>query len=341
MEPRFSIIVPIYNVKSYLLECLESIRLQSVQDFEAILVDDVSTDGSREMAQEYVQAYPEKFRLIAHKVNTRQGGARNTGLDIARGQYVMFLDSDDYLTSNALEVIDQAIRQEDPDIVEFGHLWVDQDGRFLRKDKRAAQIATGDGKVKPMLLSTFGPCNKAYRNYLFADGKIRFPHKYYYEDYWTIPKLLLRAQKVVYLPDALYGYRQHPNSTMHDTNAEKNRDIMLGTDSLLEYFKENNIAPDRYMELEYIAVEHVLINATLRVNGIDRRSPLQKELKDFVENRFPDYRKNPYLPALPPRKRALLKRIEKEQFRLLYLQYHCRNRITDWVKRILGKLKGR
>ena len=340
VKVRFSIIVPVYNVKEYLPQCLDSLLAQTIQDFEVIVVDDVSTDGSKDVALSYAARYPDKIRVLLHSVNTRQGGARNTGIDAAHGQYLLFVDSDDYLMPNMLERMDQVFTSQHPDIIEFAHAWGDRKGRCLRKEHRKAQTVTHETEDRPLLLSTMGPCNKAYRAELFSNGNIRFPEKYYYEDYWMVPKILLQAKKVVYLDEALYCYRQHEGSTMHDTNVQKNRDIMLGTDELLRYFKECGASSDRLLELEYLAVEHVLINATLRVNRIDRNNPLQKELKLFICDRFPAWKENPYLSRLSKKKQMVLRLIERESYGMLYLRYHCRNRITGAVKQILNAASG-
>ena len=123
--PLFSIIIPVYNVESYLAQCLDSLLAQTLDDFEAIVVDDVSTDGSKALALSYAERFPGKFRVIAHEVNTRQGGARNTGIDAAKGQYILFLDSDDYLKPETLQTVADAMERENANIVEFCHDQVD------------------------------------------------------------------------------------------------------------------------------------------------------------------------------------------------------------------------
>ncbi len=339
VKVTFSVIVPVYNVKDYLPQCLDSLLAQTLQNFEVIVVDDVSTDDSKDIALSYAAQYPDKIRVLLHSVNTRQGGARNTGIDAARGQYLLFVDSDDYLMSNTLERMEQVFTSQAPDIIEFAHAWVDKKGQRLRTEHCKAQTVTHETEDRPLLLSTMGPCNKAYRAELFANGNIRFPEKYYYEDYWTVPKILLQAKKVVYLDEALYCYRQHGNSTMHDTNVQKNRDIMLGTDALLRYFAECRVSKVRLLELEYLAIEHVLINATLRINGIDRNSPLQREIKQYICEKFPTWKDNPYLSRLTGKKQMLLRLIDQENYGMLYLRYHGRNRITGSVKQILNTAK--
>ena len=179
---RFSIIIPVYNVKEYLAECLDSLLAQTFQNFEIIVVDDVSTDGSKDLALSYAARYPDKITVLEHTVNTRQGGARNTGIEAAVGEYLLFVDSDDYLVPNALEILSAAIQREKADIVEFCFTCVDEQGNYLRRSGFRDRIARL-GVHKPLLISAMGPWNKVYHASLFRDTEIRFPKKYYYEDY--------------------------------------------------------------------------------------------------------------------------------------------------------------
>ena len=340
-KPLFSIIVPVYNVERYLSQCLDSLLNQTYNDFEIIAVDDVSTDNSRDIVKEYARVYPQKIVFIEHKVNTRQGGARNTGIDAAVGRYIMFLDSDDYIQPQTLQVLADAMEREQADILEFCHDQVDEQGNFLRRDYWPQWLNTPCCYQKPLLVSKMGPCNKVYRRELFTDGLIRFPVGYFYEDYWTIPKLLMRAKKIVYLNDPLYCYRQHSASTTHVSHIERNRAVLPGTDNLLAFFQAEGLAENRMAELEYLAIEHVLVNATLRVNSIDKRSMLQKELKQYMEDHFPNWRNNPHLNLLPQKKRQLLQLIDQEKYSLLHLSWSVRNRITGKVKQLAKKIIGK
>ena len=266
-------------------------------------------------------------------MNKGLGGARNTGIEAATGEYLIFLDSDDYLRGDSLELINRRIEEENADIVEYCFLYVDELGRSLgRRSYSAADVPSP-------LTRTVAACNKAFRRALFA--KVRFPEKRYYEDYCTIPKLIATAKHVAALNEALYMYRQRTGSIIHDTNVEKNRDIMWATEALLTYFREQNMPEETMAGLEYLAIYHVMYHAVLRVNGIDRHNPLQNELVDYVCTNFPNHRENPYRSVLAPREKQILKLIEKKKWGALHMRYHVRNRITGKVKSFLQKLKGK
>lgn len=338
-QQLFSIIVPMYNVEKYICQCIESVLTQTYDGFELILVDDVSTDNTAKIAADYACRYPDKITFIQHSVNTRQGGARNSALEIIRGDYVMFLDSDDYLKPDTLKILLNILTKENADIVEFTMEWVSQNGAFLRKDSWPQLAFSDEGRQHPLLLSNVGPCNKVFKRSLFSSD-IRFPEKYYYEDYWTVPKLLLSANQVFYIDDGLYCYRQHSASTMHDRNIEKTNDILLGTDELLQYFRDKQFSSEKLKEFECMVIEAVLINSTLRINSIDPRCEMQTKLLQYMYDHFPDFERNPYISWLPAKKQGFLKLICKQQYKLLYLRYHCRNQITGIIKRLINTLIG-
>lgn len=339
LTPLFSIIIPVYNVKEYLAACLDSLTAQTLQDFEVIIVDDVSTDGSKDIALDYAKRYPDQFKVIAHQVNTRQGGARNTGIEVASGKYIMFIDSDDYIKPHTLQLLADTLDTQQAEIVEFCHEQVDEQNKLLRQDQWPSHLPAPCVYDKPMLVSGMGPCNKVYLATLFDDPQMRFPEHYYYEDFWLVPQLLMVANKVYYLADHLYCYRQRTGSTIHDTNAKKNKDIMICMDALLKYFHEKQFSQQVLLQLEYLAISQVLLHATLRVNSIDPNSPIQLELKQYVEKNFPNYRSNPYRNLLSKRYQRLLEYIEKGQYRRLHLQWHLRNRVTGTLKQFLRELK--
>lgn len=339
-KPFFSIIVPVYNVEKYLGACLDSFLSQTFTDFEVIVVDDVSTDGSRNIARTYQRQYPDKIQLIEHTVNTRQGGARNTGIAAATGDYLMFIDSDDYLKPDALEIYANTIARENADIVECCFSYVDEQGHYLRRSSFRDRIARL-GEHIPLLISEMGPCNKVYRAELFRDTGIRFPEKYYYEDYWTVPKVLMAAKRVVYIEDPVYCYLQRSTSTMHDTNIDRNNDIMLGTDSLLQFFSEGNFPEETKTQLESLAIEHVLFHGTLRVNTIDYTSSMQKKIREYMLSRFPDYKNNPYNCRFSSREKRILKLIGAGHSLAVNLLWYQRNRLSGAVKSLIFKLLGK
>ena len=328
-KKTFSIVVPVYNVEDYLAQCLDSLLAQTYLDFEVIVVDDASTDSSRSIVRAYAQR-GSHIRLVSHTVNKGLGGARNTGLEAATGEYLLFLDSDDYLHPETLEKLWNVIKKTGAQLVEYCFRLVDEDGKYLSR-------TFCQEESDPLLRYSVNACNKAFHRSLFASGEIRFPEKRYFEDYWTIPKLLLQIDNGAQLNEDLYFYRQRAGSIVHDTNAKKNTDILAGTDCLLEYVTRHGFGEDVRLQLEYLATVHVLYHATLRVNDIDWRSPLQKDLKAYMQSHFPNWKNNPYRDRITGRQRRILGLIEGEQYFLLYGMWHCRNRVSGFVRRMLPR----
>lgn len=335
-QVMFSMIVPVYNVQQYLAECLDSLLMQTYQNFEILIVDDQSTDSSLTIAREYANRYPNQIRLLEHPVNKGLGGARNTGIEAATGQYLLFVDSDDYLIPDALEKILAHICRENADVVEFCFQYVDEEGKYLLRKHCDPSVYTLDGEERSLLTRTVTACNKAVRRHVFVSHDIRFPEKRYYEDYWTIPKLWMAGCTVSSLDEALYCYRQRNGSIMHDTNVEKANDVLLGADGLLAFCRSSSFPESRWNELEYLILRN-LIAASVRINGIDPRTPMQKKIRDYWLTNFPNYARNPYLDLLDPLHKRLLRLIIQGKTLNLYITFHCRARIVRFIKRILKK----
>ena len=113
---RFSIIIPVYNVEKYIRKCMDTVMNQTFRDYEVIVVNDETPDNSMKIVQEYVDAFPGMIQVI-HQKNTRQGGARNNGVTKARGEYLLFVDSDDYVATTMLETVDARLKANPCDVL--------------------------------------------------------------------------------------------------------------------------------------------------------------------------------------------------------------------------------
>lgn len=209
-----TVIVPVYNVKSYLPLCLESIVAQDYSPLEVILVDDGSDDGSSELCDEWA-AQDSRIKVI-HKSNEGPGQARNAGLDVAQGQYVSFIDSDDYVHPQFISRLHHHALEQDAEVVLCR--WVEFDGEKPVElpplaDKPRLTEMTGKEALRRIFYQdviTHSPWGRLYRRDLFAEH--RFSEKYVYEDLELIYPLLKQVHKVVETDERLYGYMVRPTS---------------------------------------------------------------------------------------------------------------------------------
>lgn len=216
MYPVISVIVPVYNVENYILKCLKSIVNQSYRNFELIIVDDRGTDKSIQIAEQYLSTTKINYEIITRDQNGGLSAARNSGIEIAKGEYLSFIDSDDYVEPIFLEKMYEAVvSSSDIDIVVCGMRGVYQnptikslsiyppDRKEPIKQKEALTLLL-QGKY----LCYF--CRQLFRRSLFE--KLRFPIGLPYEDVLTLPRILLNVRKVIFIPDILYNYFQRPGS---------------------------------------------------------------------------------------------------------------------------------
>ncbi len=253
----FSVIIPVYNVEEYLEPCIDSVLGQQYEDYEIILVDDGSTDGSGQICDRYAQQHPQ-VRVI-HQSNKGLGGARNTGIMHADAQYLIFLDSDDYITGNMLADIGQIIARHPCDMVLYDMIAIHADGRWGERYRHpidANCLLQGD-RLKPLAFVS-GACARAFRRGLFTDSGILFPEQVWYEDLRTVNKLLPYTQSAYYTDAcAYYVYRQRDGSIMHTPNyARITAERIAAVDDVLGYYEDTGYAAQYAEELAYLALYH-------------------------------------------------------------------------------------
>lgn len=237
-----SIIIPVYNVENYLLDCLNSVIYQSEADVEVILIDDGSTDSSGALCDKYADEY-DNIKVI-HQENAGLSAARNAGIEIANGEYLTFLDSDDMLAPEFIKTALWLAETYKADFVAFSNIRCDADTKWNKEfsDKRAKKINayTNDTeKMKKFLIgSEIGTMAwaKIYRRELFAS--IRYPVGKYHEDVFTTYKLVDKANCIVVTSQVGYLYRKSPNSITTSIFSEKRLDSVDGKKEQLAFISE-------------------------------------------------------------------------------------------------------
>ena len=233
MKPLLTIVIPVYNVEKYLNRCLESILIQEWKNYDIILVDDGSTDLSPQICDDYVKSYD--FISVIHKENGGLSDARNTGLSQAKGEYVYFPDSDDWIEPDTFIALAEALESQKFDIISFNREFVKGEEDVIISDPVETQVFEGKDAFVQMLKHSYitGFANdKIYRKSLFVDHDILFPKGKYYEDLGTNYKLFLSAKKVYATNQKYYHYLiDNPDSITQSWNEKKFRDMF-------EFYKE-------------------------------------------------------------------------------------------------------
>lgn len=220
---KVSIITPIYNVERFIARCAISLLEQTLQEVEFIFVDDATPDKSICLLQEVLEHYPERKEqviLIRHETNQGLPAARNSGLAVAKGEYVFHCDSDDFVDSTMLEQLYRTAKEYDADIV-----WCDWWLSFEKNERYMGQPAytTPMEALKGILggAMKFNVWNKLVRRSLYEEHQILFPSGYGMGEDMTMIRLFARARKVVYLPKAFYHYVQQNSGAFCKTSSSK------------------------------------------------------------------------------------------------------------------------
>ena len=323
---RFSVIVPVYNVSQYLQECVDALTRQTFDDYEIILVDDGSTDDSGVRCDGFRSEFPDRVRVI-HQTNGGLGAARNTGLEAARGEYFLFVDSDDTISRDTLRILDRKIRETSAKMVVFGFYYVYPD----RKEPGEEPMLAGEDHVTlaqhpELLMQTPSACLRAWHRSLFDDPEVRFPGRVWYEDLRTTPKALAHCDSISVIPDRLYFYLQREGSILHNPNLRRNLEILDAMDDLLDYFTRNGLMEQYGPWLECLTAENMIL-AAQRVLMRDPKAPFLPEFIRYLSAHFPDYLNGEKLGYLGRKKKMVLILLRHRAYRTLRGIFSFRSRM--------------
>lgn len=244
--PLISVVVPIYNVEQYLERCVNSILQQTYQNLEIILVDDGSPDNSGAICDSY--SFLDQRIKVIHRRNGGLSDARNVGLDMASGEFIAFVDSDDTIMPEMIEKLFQRIDIDQSDMSFCGYRQVNQDGDILSEVVLPDNVLTGFEALKSSyedigVLYTLA-WNKLYKKHLFQG--IRFPVGKYHEDEFTTYKIIDQCVKISIVREALYLYYQRDNSIMQEDYSVKRLDGIEASYKRYIYYKNKG---GKYREL--------------------------------------------------------------------------------------------
>lgn len=298
MKPyKVSIVAAVYNLEKYLPRCLDALVNQTLQEIEILCVDDGSTDSAPQIIDEYAKKYPEKVKAF-HKLNGGEFTTRNYGLERATGEYVTFVDTDDYVEPTWAEKLYKAAKENDADLAVCGFERIDLDtGKVVSKNMTnfGNSVKTINSEDDFMLFINPAPWNKIYKLDKVKD--LRFLNFRGFNDMIFLTSSYAKIERVAFVPDVLYHYFLRYDSQIHTVNEQ---DVSNFKKYLLE-LKEFYIKENKYEEMKYIldlmAFIHLGTSVMYRASydkSIDMKKML-KETINYLDENFTTWRKNPYL----------------------------------------------
>lgn len=297
-----SVIVPVYNMaKDGNLEyCISSLVQQTLQSMEIIAVDDASTDDSLQILQEFEKKYPGRVKAIASPENRRQGGARNLGLREAQGQYIGFMDADDWVVEDLYERMVDLAKRTGADVVGTDMSRV-YEHTMVPAQREACNFPSQTGildheRRKAYLLHPGPLGTKIYAREIFFEKEFRFPEHMSYEDNATFVEIGMRMKHFEHIAEANVFYYQHGDSTTHTLDLKKCQDRMEAMRIMLQYAKENGALEEFRQVIEYhfsILFYRNTLFSYMQSN-IKKDIGFVKKLGDEMVSTFPDFCQNPY-----------------------------------------------
>ncbi len=323
---KVSVIIPVYNVEKYIKKCLDSLVNQTLSDIEIIVVNDGTPDNSQIIIDEYVKNYPDKVISIV-KENGGQGSARNIGLGKATGEYIGYVDSDDYVELNMYEELYDKAKENDSDIIICGNNIV-----YENNYKKISEI-NYDNKYNNFENAFFGKMavwNKLYKKEILINNNIKFKEKVWYEDFAFTLKTLVNAKTIAFLDKSLYNYLWREGSTMNNNNVKRNLEILDAFDDIRNYLISNDLLNNYYSYLEFNAINHIYISTIVRVINANVSNDLKKEVIDklleYMNSNFKDFKNNKYIKTLSRNRKIIYYLIKLRLYKLVNIIFKIKKR---------------
>ncbi|MBR6637233.1 MAG: glycosyltransferase [Lachnospiraceae bacterium] len=296
MQPKVSVIVPVYNTEPYLRKCLDSLVFQTLEEVEIVAVNDGSPDNSKAILEEYKERFPEKMQVI-HKENGGQASARNLALQVCRGEYIGFLDSDDFVHEDMFEKLYNAAAEKNADYAACGYTDITYEGEkvVVLQDYVASRVAK---QTRDMFFGAHvSPFLHIYKRSIINEAQVTFPEGYIYEDTAFYLNLVPYIHELAVVEEPLAVRLRRSNSTTTTFKKERIRHIMPVLKNSIDYYKANGFWDEYKDELEYFCVRVLLCSSMQRISRLAKfkdAKDLARETLSFIKEHFTNYRKNKY-----------------------------------------------
>ena len=294
MKIKVSVIIPVYNTEDYLRECIESLVNQTLREIEILIVNDGSTDSSLEIMKEFKNKYPNIIKIF-DKVNGGQASARNYALPFAQGEYLGFVDSDDWVDSTMYEEMYEKAEKEDADIV-----ICDMVDHFPDRT-----VCYPSSRFENKFKVTPSACNKLFKRSLVKEDV--FPVGLWYEDFEFTTMQLMKTDCISVIHKGLYHCHCREVSTMYNNNSEKNQDILVVLEHLVEYVEKNGWYEKYKNVLEYLYIVHVLITSINRVQKQtnEKKKIVINNLRKEVLKKYNSFYKDDAFREMPKKRQII------------------------------------
>lgn len=318
MKIKVSVIVPVYNVEKFIDKCLNSLVNQTLKEIEIIVVNDGTKDNSQKIIDKYVKKYPDKIKSYI-KENGGQGSARNYGLKKASGEYIGYVDSDDFVEKDMYKKLYNKAKENNYDIVVCGNYNVSEDYQNKNID---AFINNYNTDLENIFFGKMAVWNKIYKRDILIKNKLEFKEKVWYEDLAFTLKAIMNSNTFAFIDEPLYDYLIREGSTMNNSNVQRNLEILDAFNDILSYIQHNK-KEEYFSKIEFLAIDHIYISAIVRVLKAEADDKVKREtinkLLDYMNKKFPNYKNNKYINTLSKNRKIIYKLINIKMYGLINL----------------------
>ena len=327
---QLSVIVPVYNMASddRLSWCMNSLLRQTLEHYEIIAVDDCSTDHSLEFLKKLEAQHPEKLRVVESDRNRHQGGAKNLGIAKARGEWIAFIDADDWVVPDYFERLLKKAEETGADCVGTDYCIVTEHtmtpGAVIANSKKDQTGILDDARRRSLILDSGSLCVKIYRREIIVDCPSRFPEDIFYEDNALANTWIMRMRHFEYVPGPLYYYYQHDDSTVHTVTRRRLEDRLTAGRIMISEAERYGFLEKFRPEIEYsftvLFYKNTLFSALreMKEKGV---YSFVTEISREMKRTFPDFQKNRYYQENTDAEEKKLIGIQMKSPLVFYLYY--------------------
>lgn len=320
MEDKVSIIVPIYNVEAYLKRCIDSLLSQTYPNIEILLIDDCSTDGSAKIAKEYAELYPKVCRFVQRDKNGGLSAARNTGIKRSTGEWLSFVDSDDWVNEEYISSMYDIAQKEGADIVANESRYIYFSAKETKMDDPTLDIKSESLQKEKVARLRFGATSHLIRKSFFLKTSILFPEDIWRcEDICTMVPLYTYTDKISILHKPLYYYFQRKGSLSNTNHHFVDVSFYLKT-----IHRMIDLSSAGYeQELEFRAIAELMYGMVMIMIRSGRSKGEVYRHIDWFESKFPSWKENPYFSTLPKGKQIFIDCASRKMYIMLKVLIWC------------------